>query len=119
MQTESLITNYRNEINDIKKVIEQLEQPINDRYLQSLLLSNLDTEDIEDRKKIKEMMFMHIEKVTAKKVMLGNHKGVEITIIAKSGLSLYSSMIYGLVLLEKENVIPSMKISHYMKLMDS
>ena len=87
VQTESLITNYSNEINDIKKVIEQLEQPINDRYLQSLLLSDLDTEDIEDRKKIKEMMFMHIEKVTAKKVMLGNHKGVEITIIAKSGLS--------------------------------
>lgn len=32
-------------------------------------------------------MFMHIEKVTIKKVMKGKHKCVEITIISKSGLS--------------------------------
>lgn len=87
VQTESLIRNYKTEIEDIEKVIKQIELPSNDRYLQSLLLSDLDENEIEDRKKIKEMMFMHIEKVTIKKVMKGKHKCVEITITSKSGLS--------------------------------
>ena len=86
-QTASLITTYNGEIEDNKKIIEQLELPTNDRYLQSLLLSDLDTEDMDDRKKIKDMMFMHIEKVTIKKVQIGKHKCNEITIISKSGLS--------------------------------
>lgn len=87
VQTESLIRNYKTEIEDIEKVIKQIELPTSDRYLQSLLLSDLDENEIEDRKKIKEMMFMHIEKVTIKKVMKGKHKCVEITITSKSGLS--------------------------------
>lgn len=87
LQKESEIRNYNVEIVDIEKKIKQIELPTSDRYLQSLLLSDLDENEIEDRKKIKEMMFMHIEKVTIKKVMKGKHKCVEITIISKSGLS--------------------------------
>lgn len=87
LQTESQIRNYNVEIADIEKKIKQIELPTSDRYLQSLLLSDLDENEIEDRKKIKEMMFMHIEKVTIKKVMKGKHKCVEITITSKSGLS--------------------------------
>lgn len=74
VQTESLIRNYKTEIEDIEKVIKQIELPSNDRYLQSLLLSDLDEEELEDRKKIKEMMFNHIDKVTVNRVMKGNHK---------------------------------------------
>lgn len=84
---ESEINNFKAEIADIEKIIKQLELPTNDRYLQVLLLSDLDENEIEDRKKIKEMMFMHIEKITIKKVMKGKHKCVEITITSKSGLS--------------------------------
>lgn len=87
LQKESEIRNYNVEIADIEKKIKQIELPTSDRYLQSLLLSDLDENEIEDRKKIKEMMFMHIEKVTIKKVMKGKHKCVEITITSKSGLS--------------------------------
>ena len=64
LQKESEIRNYNVEIADIEKKIKQIELPTSDRYLQSLLLSDLDENEIEDRKKIKEMMFMHIEKVT-------------------------------------------------------
>lgn len=58
---ESEINNFKAEIADIEKIIKQLELPTNDRYLQSLLLSDLDENEIEDIKKIKEMMFMHID----------------------------------------------------------
>lgn len=96
VQTESLIRNYKTEIEDIQKVIKQIELPSNDRYLQSLLLSDLDVEELEDRKKIKEMMFNHIDKVTVNRVMKGNHKCVEITITSKSKLTfvfLYDSWL--------------------------
>ncbi len=96
LQTESLIRNYKVEIADIEKIIRQIELPTNDRYFQSLLLSELDENELEDRKKIKEMMFMHIDKVTVKKLMKGNHKCVEINITSKSGLSfvfLYDSWL--------------------------
>lgn len=96
VQTESLIRNYKTEIEDIQKVIKQIELPSNDRYLQSLLLSDLDVEELEDRKKIKEMMFNHIDKVTVNRVMKGNHKCVEITITSKTKLTfvfLYDSWL--------------------------
>ena len=96
VQTESLIRNYKTEIEDIQKVIKQIELPPNDRYLQSLLLSDLDVEELEDRKKIKEMMFNHIDKVTVNRVMKGNHKCVEITITSKTKLTfvfLYDSWL--------------------------
>ena len=96
VQTESLIRNYKTEIEDIEKVIKQIELPSNDRYLQSLLLSDLDVEELEDRKKIKEMMFNHIDKVTVNRVMKGNHKCVEITITSKTKLTfvfLYDSWL--------------------------
>ena len=96
VQTESLIRNYKTEIEDIEKVIKQIELPSNDRYLQSLLLSDLDEEELEDRKKIKEMMFNHIDKVTVNRVMKGNHKCVEITITSKTKLTfvfLYDSWL--------------------------
>ena len=96
VQTESIIRNYKTEIEDIQKVIKQIELPSNDRYLQSLLLSDLDVEELEDRKKIKEMMFNHIDKVTVNRVMKGNHKCVEITITSKTKLTfvfLYDSWL--------------------------
>lgn len=96
VQTESLIRNYKTEIEDIQKVIKQIELPSNDRYLLSLLLSDLDVEELEDRKKIKEMMFNHIDKVTVNRVMKGNHKCVEITITSKTKLTfvfLYDSWL--------------------------
>lgn len=96
LQTESQIRNYKVEIADIEKIIKQLELPTNDRYLQSLILSDLDENELEDRKKIKEMMFANIDKVTVKKLMKGNHKCVEITITSKAKLSfvfLYDSWL--------------------------
>ena len=96
VQTESLIRNYKTEIEDIQKEIKQIELPSNDRYLLSLLLSDLDVEELEDRKKIKEMMFNHIDKVTVNRVMKGNHKCVEITITSKTKLTfvfLYDSWL--------------------------
>lgn len=96
LQTESQIRNYKLEIADTQKIIEQIELPTNDRYLQSLILSDLDDNELEDRKKIKEMMFANIDKVTVKKLMKGNHKCVEITITSKSKLSfvfLYDSWL--------------------------
>lgn len=96
LQTESQIRNYKTEIEDIQKVIKQIELPSNDRYLLSLLLSDLDVEELEDRKKIKEMMFNHIDKVTVNRVMKGNHKCVEITITSKTKLTfvfLYDSWL--------------------------
>ena len=86
LQTESQIRNYKVEIADTEKIIRQIELPTNDRYFQSLLLSELDENELEDRKKIKEMMFANIDKVTVKKLMKGNHKCVEITITSKSKL---------------------------------
>ena len=96
LQTESQIRNYKVEIADTEKIIRQIELPTNDRYFQSLLLSELDENELEDRKKIKEMMFANIDKVTVKKLMKGNHKCVEITITSKSKLSfvfLYDSWL--------------------------
>ena len=95
-QTASIIKNYQTEIEDIEKIIKQIELPTNDRYLQTLLLSDLDVEELEDRKKIKEMMFNRIDKVTVKRVMDGKHKCVEITITSKTKLSfvfLYDSWL--------------------------
>lgn len=96
LQTESQIRNYKVEISDTQKIIRQIELPTNDRYFQSLILSELDENELEDRKKIKEMMFANIDKVTVKKLMKGNHKCVEITITSKSKLSfvfLYDSWL--------------------------
>lgn len=96
LQTESQIRNYKVEIADTQKIIRQIELPTNDRYFQSLILSELDENELEDRKKIKEMMFANIDKVTVKKLMKGNHKCVEITITSKSKLSfvfLYDSWL--------------------------
>lgn len=96
LQTESQIRNYKVEIADTQKIIRQIELPTNDRYFQSLILSELDENELEDRKKIKEMMFASIDKVTVKKLMKGNHKCVEITITSKSKLSfvfLYDSWL--------------------------
>lgn len=95
-QEESQIRNYRSEIDEIEKIIKQIETPDDDRYIQSLMLSHLDENEIDDRKKIKELMFMHIDKITVNKLMKGNHKCIEITITSKSGLSflfLYDSWI--------------------------
>lgn len=86
-QTESLITNHLNEIEEIERVIRQLELPREERYIESIQLSDLDTGNIEDRKKIKDLMFTHIEKATIEKFMDGKHKCTEITIVAKSGLT--------------------------------
>ena len=52
------IRNYKVEIADTKKIIEQIELPTNDRYFQSLMLSELDENELEDRKKIKEMSLL-------------------------------------------------------------
>ena len=96
LQTESQIRNYKLEIADTQKIIEQIELPTNDRYFQSLILSDLDDNEPEHRKKIKEMMFANIDKVTVKKLMKGNHKCVEITITSKAKLSfvfLYDSWL--------------------------
>lgn len=96
LQTESQIRNYKEEIADTQKIIRQIELPTNDRYFQSLILSELDENELEDRKKIKEMMFANIDKVTVKKLMKGNHKCVEITITSKSKLTfvfLYDSWL--------------------------
>lgn len=87
LQTESQIRNYKLEIADTQKIIEQIELPTNDRYFQSIILSDLDDNEPEHRKKIKEMMFANIDKVTVKKLMKGNHKCVEITITSKAKLS--------------------------------
>lgn len=96
LQTESQIRNYKLEIADTQKIIEQIELPTNDRYFQSLILSDLDDNEPEHRKKIKEMMFANIDKVTVKKLMKGNHKCVEITITSKTKLTfvfLYDSWL--------------------------
>lgn len=96
LQTESQIRNYKLEIADTQKIIEQIELPTNDRYFQSIILSELDENELEDRKKIKEMMFTNIDKVTVKKLMKGNHKCVEITITSKTKLTfvfLYDSWL--------------------------
>lgn len=88
VQTESLIKNYQVEIADIEKEIKLIEMPTdNDKYYQSLSLNDLDENDMDDRKKIKEMMFMHIDKITVKRMVKNKHKCVEITINSKTKLS--------------------------------
>ena len=84
-QTNSQLSYYRNELNEVAQMIEQLELPTNDRYLESILMMDLDTEEYEDRKKIKDIMFQHIERISLREFKSGKHTCIEITIYAKSG----------------------------------
>ena len=66
-------------------MIEQLELPANDKYLKSILMMELDTEEYEDRKKIKDIMFQHIDRASIIEFKEGKHTCIEITITAKAG----------------------------------
>lgn len=95
-QTESLISNYKREQSDLQNMVKQLTTA--DRYVQSLSIYDLNVEELEDRKKIKEIMFDNIDNVTVKRVYRGTHQCVEITIKSKSKLSftfLYDSWLNG------------------------
>ena len=85
-QTKSKLDNLANELNEVAKMIQQLELPTNDKYLESLLLSDLNDEEVEDRRKIKEIMFQHIDKITMNQYKEGKQKIVDITIASKGGL---------------------------------
>lgn len=86
-EATSQLTNLKNELNEVVQVIQQLELPTNDRYLETILMLDLDTEEYEDRKKIKDIMFQHIERVSLREFKEGKHTCIEITITAKSGVS--------------------------------
>lgn len=78
---------YQKEAEDVARIIKQMELPINDKYVESLMLLDMNEEDVEDRKKIKEIMFTHIERASISQFYEGTHKCYEITIVSKSGLS--------------------------------
>ena len=86
-ETEAARQNYLNEAEVEERLIKQLELPRSERYLETILLSDLNEEEIEDRRKIKELMFTHIEKASVSQYKEGKHKLYEITIESKSGLS--------------------------------
>lgn len=81
-EIEAARQNYRNEAKEKERRIKESELPINERYLAAIL-----DEEQEDRRKIKELMFMHIEKASVSQYKEGKHKLYEITIESKSGLS--------------------------------
>lgn len=85
-QTKSILDNLANELNEVAKMIQQLELPTNDKYLESLLLSDLNDEEVEDRRKIKEIMFQHIDNIRLNQYKEGKQKLVDITIASKGGL---------------------------------
>ena len=85
LQAKSQLVNYQNEKKEVAKMIEQLELPANDKYLESILMMELDTEEYEDRKKIKDIMFQHIDRVSLREFKEGKHTCIEITITAKTG----------------------------------
>lgn len=87
MQTNSQLANYRKELAEVAQMIQQLELPANDKYLESILMMELDTEEYEDRKKIKDIMFQHIERISLREFKDGKHTCTEITILAKNGVS--------------------------------
>lgn len=84
---EAARKNYLNEAETEERLIKQLELPRSERYLETILLSDLDEEEMEDRRKIKDLMFTHIEKASVRQFKEGKHKLYEITIESKSGLS--------------------------------
>ena len=85
-EIEAAKENYLNEVEAEERLIKQLELPRNERYLEAMFLSDLNEEEMEDRKKIKELMFTHIEKASISQYKEGTHKCYEITIESKSGL---------------------------------
>lgn len=87
MQTNSQLANYRKELAEVAQMIQQLELPSNDKCLEAILMMELDTEEYEDRKKIKDIMFQHIERISLREFKDGKHVCTEITILAKNGVS--------------------------------
>jgi hypothetical protein len=87
IQTNSQLANYHKEIAEVEQMIQQLELPTNDKYLESILMLELDTEEYEDRKKIKDIMFQHIECISLREFKDGKHVCIEITILANNGVS--------------------------------
>ena len=85
LQAKSQLANLKNELGEVAKMIEQLELPANDKYLESILMMELDTEEYEDRKKIKDIMFQHIDRASIREFKEGKHTCIEITITAKTG----------------------------------
>ena len=84
-QKESEIKNHLKEIEETERIIAQLDLSEADRYLESILLSDLDSEEIEDRKKIKEIMFDNISGIYLQRFDEGKHHCLNITIISKEG----------------------------------
>ena len=85
-QKESEIKNYTKEIEEIERIISQLDLTEADRYLESILLSDLDDEEIEDRKKIKVIMSDNIEAINLKRFDIGKHHCLGIIIKSKEGI---------------------------------
>ena len=92
LQAEASLRNYKNESEEVERLIRQLEMSESERYIETIMLSNLDEGNIEDRRKIKDLMFTHIEKATIERFMEGNHKCNKIGIYSKSGL--YFEFVY-------------------------
>lgn len=85
-QIQGQLKNLSKEQDEVAAMINQLELPTNDKYMEALLLSDLDTEQIEDRKRIKDMMFQHISDITLQKHKEGKKMWLDINIISKNGL---------------------------------
>lgn len=85
-EVQSQVSNYKNELKRVDEVIGQLSQSKEDRYLEAMLALQYDTSDMEDRKRLKSMMFQHIKDVRLKRFDEGRHKCIEITVNAENGL---------------------------------
>lgn len=85
-QIESSINHLNIEIKEIDRQISMLQLSKSEKYVQSLSISSLDENEIEDRKKMKEIIFSHIDKVNLERSLDGKHQLVMIKIYAKNGL---------------------------------
>ena len=82
----SQVTYYMSERKQVEAVIAQLTQSPDERYLETLLMLNYDTDVMEDRMRLKDMMVKHIKDVRLQRFMDGKHKCIEITVNAVNGL---------------------------------
>lgn len=80
-ETKSIIDNYNNELQEIVGKTKLLST--NEKYAQSLSIYDLNAEDIEDRKKIKDIMFQMVDSIKLNAYKDGKKKLVDITIISK------------------------------------
>lgn len=85
-QIESNINHLNAELKEIDRQINMLQLSNSERYVQSLSINDLDENELEDRQKMKDIIFSHIDKVNLERSLDGKHQLVIIKIYAKNGL---------------------------------